>query len=408
MPLYDHAGAPGRKPVGAPFFIRNREAEMDNKEQAGRISDDMARSVMDRYKPGDFRWHYEDGLVLQSVYKLGQYNACREYRDWVRLMLDPFVGEDGSIDTYREEDYNLDQINPGKVLFDLYLDTGADKYRKAVERLREQLRKQPRTASGGFWHKKIYPHQMWLDGLYMQGPFYARYAKEFGSAEDWNDLLSQFVLAENHTRDPRTGLLYHAWDESRKQLWANPHNGCSPHIWGRAMGWYCMALVDTLDYLPAGTDYDQWRATLTGIAVRLSRALRAAQDPDSSLWFQILDQGGRERNYLETSASAMFVYFLFKSASKDYLSPEEKAPAIEAARSGYRGLVGRKLSRDEHGTPHLDGICSVAGLGGMPYRDGSFDYYVSEPVARDDFKGVGPFILASLEAERLEAHPGKS
>ncbi len=381
---------------------------MDSKEQAGRISEDMARSVMGRYKPGDFRWHYEDGLVLQSIYKLGQSHARQEYRDWVRLMLDARVGDDGSIDTYREEDYNLDQINPGKLLFDLYKDTGQDKYRKAIERLREQLRNQPRTASGGFWHKKIYPHQMWLDGLYMQGPFYARYAREFGSAEDWNDLLSQFALAESRTRDARTGLLYHAWDEARKQLWANPLNGCSPHIWGRAMGWYCMALVDTLDYLPAGSEYDRWRAKLTDIAVRLSRALRAAQDPASSLWFQILDQGGRERNYLESSASAMFVYFLFKSASREYLPFEERAPAIEAAWSGYRGLVRSKLSRDDSGALHLDGICSVAGLGGTPYRDGSFDYYVGEPVARDDFKGIGPFILASLEAERLEAHPGKS
>ncbi|MFH2115696.1 MAG: glycoside hydrolase family 88 protein [Spirochaetota bacterium] len=374
---------------------------MDIKEQPDWISDSLAQSVMHRYLPGDFRWHYEDGLVLQSIYRLGQTHNRRDYLGWVRSMMDTRILEDGSIDSYHEEDYNLDQINPGKLLFDLYQETGEVKYRKALERLREQLRKQPRTASGGFWHKKIYPHQMWLDGLYMQGPFYARYAREFGTGEDWNDLLSQLVLVETHTRDTRTGLLHHAWDEARKQLWANPGSGCSPHFWGRAMGWYCMALVDILDYLPATEDYNHWRIKLTDIALRLSRAVLRVQDRDTSLWFQILDQGARERNYLETSASSMFVYFLFKAARKVCLPPEETPLALEAAWSGYHSLVRRMVSRDESGELHLDGICSVAGLGGTPYRDGSFDYYVREPVVQDDFKGIGSFILASLEAELL-------
>ncbi|OHD79150.1 MAG: hypothetical protein A3J97_01245 [Spirochaetes bacterium RIFOXYC1_FULL_54_7] len=375
---------------------------MDIKEEPGRISDSLARSVMRRYQPRDFRWHYEDGLVLQSIYKLGRTHDCRDYLDWVQSMMDARIREDGSIDSYREEDYNLDQINPGKLLFELYQGTGELKYRIALETLRGQLRNQPRTASGGFWHKKIYPHQMWLDGLYMQGPFYARYAREFGSSEDWNDLLSQLVLVEKHTRDPRTGLLHHAWDESRKQLWAKPGTGCSPHFWGRAMGWYCMALVDILDFLPSTEDYNHWRITLTDITLRLSRAVRGVQDPASSLWFQILDQGARERNYLESSASAMFVYFLFKAARKAYLPPEEIPLALEVAWSGYHALVQRMISRDESGELHLGGICSVAGLGGTPYRDGSFDYYVREPVVQDDFKGIGSFILAALEAELCE------
>lgn len=362
----------------------------------------MALSVTRRLKPADFRWHYEDGLVVQSIYNLGRHHGCQVFLDWSRSMMDTRIREDGSIVTYCEEDYNLDQINPGKLLFDLYRETGKERYRVALETLRVQLRNQPRTASGGFWHKKIYPHQMWLDGLYMQGPFYARYAREFGTTEDWDDLLSQLVLIESHTRDPRTGLLHHAWDESRKQLWANPVTGCSPHVWGRAMGWYCMALVDILDYLPGTKEYEPWRLKATDIACRLSRAVRGVQDQDSSLWFQILDQGGRERNYLESSASAMFVYFLFKAARMQYLPPEESAMAREAAWSGYHGLVRQMLFRDESGGLHLGGICSVAGLGGTPYRDGSFDYYMQEPVVQDDFKGVGPFILASLEGELLE------
>ncbi|GAB1483234.1 glycoside hydrolase family 88 protein [Treponema sp.] len=371
-------------------------------EHTERISMRMARSVMRRYRSEQVKWHYEHGLVLQSVYALGTAVGSDEYITWVQAMYDTKINADGSINTYKKEEFNLDQINPGKTLFDLYHLTGDEKYRKAIELLHAQLLHQPRTESSGFWHKKIYPHQMWLDGLYMQGPFYARYALEFGSPAELQDLVAQLVLVESKTRDAKTGLMYHAWDESRRQLWANPQTGCSPHFWGRAMGWYCMAVVDTLDFIPAGVANQAYINSLIAIGRRLTLAVIAYQDAESSLWFQILDQGKRDKNYLETSASSMFVYFLFKMLNKKYFEKDDTDLAASArlcARSGYDALVSRKLSEDASGELHLNGICSVAGLGGNPYRDGSYEYYVKEPVVADDFKGVGPFILASLEAE---------
>jgi len=378
--------------------------------QTERISEAMARSVMNRYKPEDVRWQYEHGLVIQSVYAVGTAVNDQKYKMWAKTMYDAVIDDDGSIRNYAIDEFNLDNINPGKLLFDLYHDTGDVRYRKAIEILREQLRQQPRTETNGFWHKKIYPWQMWLDGLYMQGPFYARYASEFGTADELHDVISQLILAESKTRDAATGLLHHAWDESRKQLWADRQTGCSIHFWGRAMGWYCMAVVDVLDYVPEDREFSSERSELIAIVRRLADAVVRFQDKESSLWYQVLDQGSRDRNYLETSASSMFVYFLCKAVRKGYLSSADCGISakdsltrdfLAAARAGYEGLVKTKLEKDADGSLHLSGICSVAGLGGNPYRDGSFEYYVKEPVVRDDFKGIGSFILASLEIERL-------
>jgi unsaturated rhamnogalacturonyl hydrolase len=357
----------------------------------------MALSVMNRYTPDQTVWHYEHGLVLQSIFSLGEQTGNTDYCRWVKTMYDTRVFDTGDIAGYREDEYNLDLINPGKGLFDLYKKYGEKKYRAAIKLLRGQLRNQPRTKTKGFWHKKIYPFQMWLDGLYMQGPFYARYALEFGSAEDLDDVIHQFVLMESKARDEKTGLLYHAWDESRRQLWANPDTGCSPHFWGRAIGWYCMALADTLDFIPSGSQ--EKAAILTAIASRLTAAILKYQDKKSGLWYQILDRGQCEKNYPESSVSSMFVYFLLKMIRLGAV-PKMDVPLVQdAALSGYRGLTERMLDEDADGELHLRGICKVAGLGGNPYRDGSYAYYVNEPVSIDDFKGVGSFIFASLERE---------
>jgi unsaturated rhamnogalacturonyl hydrolase len=367
------------------------------------LSERMALSVMGRYGPEQVRWHYEHGLVLTSIYAVARRQDNDEYRRRVKALYDTKIMDDGSIAGYRKDEFNLDQINAGKLLFDLYADTGERKYRTAIETLRDQLSGQPRTKSGGFWHKQIYPWQMWLDGLYMASPFYARYALEYGKPEDFADVALQFTLAASKTRDPASGLLYHAWDESRSQRWADPVTGCSPHFWGRALGWYCMALVDALDFIP-DTRREE-RECLIAIARGLIAPLAAFQDPESGLWYQVLDQGKREKNYLESSASAMFTYFLFKMLRKGYVSQDIAALTEEKARLGYDGLVKRMLREDPDGELHLGGICSVAGLGGNPYRDGSFGYYVSEPAVEDDFKGVGPFILASLEKEETGTDP---
>ena len=358
----------------------------------------MALSVMNRYKPEQVIWAYEHGLLLQSIFILGEKTGNDEWQDWVRVMYDTKVKDSGVIETYREEEFNLDQINPGKTLFLLYEKYGHEKYRAAIEKLMDQLRRQPRTKTNGFWHKNIYPWQMWLDGLYMAGPFHAQYASLFGDESDYDDVVHQFALMESKARD-ENGLLYHAWDESRKQLWANPQTGCSPHFWGRALGWYCMALADTLDFIPE--DHQKHRETLQAIALRLVTPLLRYQDVKSGLWYQILDLPSGPKNYTESSATAMFVYFLLKMIRLGIIPGMDSQTVTKAALSAYNGLLRDKLRWDENGDLHLGGICSVAGLGGNPYRDGSYEYYVNEPVVEDDFKGIGPFILASMEIENL-------
>jgi unsaturated rhamnogalacturonyl hydrolase len=351
-----------------------------------------ADSVIRRHVPAEAQWHYEHGLVLKAIEQVGHASGVAGYRRFVKDTIDLFVDQAGGIRTYRAEEYNLDQINPGKLLFPLFHDTGDERYRNAMALLRSQLDTQPRTQSGGFWHKLIYPHQMWLDGIYMAAPFYAEFARTFDQPAALNDVAHQIILAERHTRDPHTGLLYHAWDESRQQRWANPATGCSPHFWGRAMGWYAMALVDTLDIFPA--EHPR-REQIVAIFGRLAEAAVQVQDAGTGLWYQVLDQGGRAGNYLEASASCMFVYALARGARSGYLP----AQYLAAARKGFDGIVRDLVSVDAQGHVTLDRICAVAGLGGSPYRDGSYEYYVGERVAANDYKGVGPFILASLEIE---------
>ena len=358
------------------------------------IAKRMVESVLSWYQICHMRWHYEDALVFKAILDLAEISKDSSLEQKVRTYYDALVQPDGSILTYRRSDYNLDQINAGKNLFKLHALFKEEKYRLAIELLMEQLREQPRTKSGGFWHKRIYPWQIWLDGLYMAVPFYAQYIKEYGPPSHYDDIVRQLVEAGNKTQDEATGLLYHAWDESRQQLWADPRTGCSPHFWGRAMGWYCMALVDVLDYLPAT---HPGKPDLIARIRTCVRALLDFQDASSDLWFQILDQGGRNENYLESSASAMFVYFLHKTFRMGYDSSEKLK---ECAWKGYRALVRDHVVQDTQGYVHLEGICSVAGLGGSPYRDGSYQYYVHEPVVQDDFKGIGAFILASVELSR--------
>lgn len=365
------------------------------------VSLKMAQSVANRYTKDQVLWHYEHGLVLQSIYAVAKHYNEQKFLPWVQEMIDTKIPGNGEILTYKKDEFNLDQINPGKVLLDLYNDTKDEKYLKPLQILREQLKNHPRTNTGGFWHKKIYPWQMWLDGLFMAEPFYARYAVMFNSTEDFDDIVKQFELVYEHTKDSETGLLYHAWDESCKQLWANLETGCSPHFWGRAMGWFCMAILDVLDYIPETADFENHRNSLISIANELIEPVMKYQDAESGLWYQVLDLPQREKNYLESSASSMFTYFLYKMVRKDYLKGDKNA-VLAAAKKGYAGLMSR-VTEDENGDLHLSGICSVAGLGGNPYRDGSFEYYVKEAIVSDDFKGVGPFIYASLEAEMANA-----
>ncbi len=352
----------------------------------------MTDSVIARHPLLSRRWHYEPGVVLTALRQAWQRTGDTRCLAYIAENIDAFVAADGSIHTYRLDEFNLDQINEGKLLFLRHQQTGKDRYRQAADLLREQLRRQPRTAEGGYWHKQIYPHQMWLDGLYMAEPFHAEYASVFDEPDGFDEVVRQFALLYDKARDPATGLLYHGWDSSRQQAWADPATGCSPHFWGRAIGWVAMALPDVLDHFPAD---HAGRERLIAIFQAVMAAVIAVQDPASGLWYQVLDQGDRPGNYLEASASCMFVYGLAKGVRLGYLDPANAA----AAGRGYQGIVERFVRADDEGQLHLEGICAVGGLGGNPYRDGSFDYYIGEKVIADDYKGVGAFIMASIELE---------
>jgi unsaturated rhamnogalacturonyl hydrolase len=303
--------------------------------------------------------------------------------------------EDGTIKTYKLTDYNLDNIPTGRQLLTLHQTQNVKKYKLAADNLRKQISWQPRTELGGFWHKLIYPTQMWLDGLYMGEPFYASYAQTTGRAEDFDDIANQFIWTEGKGRDDATGLLYHGWDESRLQQWANPETGKSPQFWSRAMGWYIMGLVDVLDYFPK--DHPQQKE-LVNILNRLATALVKYQDPASGVWWQVTDKGGKEGNYLEASGSSMFVLGLAKGVRMGYLD----ASYIPVVKKASEGLIKTFIETDTEGVVHLIKAVGGAGLGGNPYRDGSYEYYVKEPTRPDDLKAIGPFMQACIEVDMLD------
>ncbi len=348
------------------------------------------------YDTNKASWNYELGVVLGAMWKVWLKTDDPEYYNYIKKNIDYFITGGGEIKTYDFKKFRLDDIAPGRVLLDLYSKTGDEKYKAAAETLRKQLSEQPRTKDGGFWHKEIYPHQMWLDGLYMAEPFYAEYAKMFNEPKDYNDILMQFTLMYKHSLDPKTGLLYHGWDESKTQKWANPKTGDSPSFWGRSIGWYLMGLVDVLDYFP---ENNPGRKELISILQKECRALWSFRDKKTNLWYLILDKPSEAGNYLEASSSAMFCYVFAKGANKGYLNKKY----FNYAHIIFKGIEQNLIKTGKDGLPELINTISSAGLGGKPYRDGSFEYYAGEPKRTNDFKGLGPLISASLELEQPPA-----
>jgi unsaturated rhamnogalacturonyl hydrolase len=335
-------------------------------------------------------WNYTQGLIAHAMIKVWKENGNEAFYNYAKAYADKMIDANGVISGYKAEDYNIDCVNSGKFLFDVYEKTKDDRYLKAIHQMRDQLKKQPRTSEGGFWHKQRYPSQMWLDGLYMGAPFLAQYASVMIDTAIFDDVVKQFLIVHKHTCNPEVGLNYHGWDESKQQKWADPKTGCSPNYWGRAMGWYAMALVDVLDFLPLG---HPGRIKLIGILNQVAGGIKKYQDPKTGLWYQVVDQGNRKGNYLEATASSMFTYALLKATRKGYISKDYKAIGIKA----YNGILTNLIQDNADGTISLTKCCAVAGLGGNPYRDGSYEYYIKEPVRADDPKGVGPFIMACME-----------
>jgi unsaturated rhamnogalacturonyl hydrolase len=353
----------------------------------------VAKSDMKRNPEGwmiDFnktpKWDYCQGLVCTALLKLNAQTKDKALYDYVLKFGDYMVDSVGNILSYNPVENSLDRINGGKFLLSLYDKTLKNKYLLAAKKIREQLKTHPRTTEGGFWHKAIYPSQMWLDGIYMASPFLAEYGRRFNEPADYEDVAKQITLIAKHTIDPATGLYYHAWDESKQQPWADKTSGKSPNFWGRSMGWYMMALVDVLDFIPA--NHSQ-RPAIIKILKDLSKSLLKYQDKQTGLWYQVTDKPGAEGNYLESSSTAMFMYAMTKGANKGYLDQSY----LTLSRKAFKLFIKNATRIDSDGTYNVTKACAVAGLGGNPYRDGSYSYYIHEPQRDNDPKVLGPFIM---------------
>lgn len=335
-------------------------------------------------------WNYMDGCMIKAIIELYHITRKEDYLTFADNFIDYFVNEDGSIPSYQPEEYNLDNINAGKTLFDLYELTGKEKYRKAIDTIYSQLLGQPRTSTGNFWHKLIYPNQIWLDGLYMSQPFYMQYELIFNNGKNCPDVCRQFANVYHLMRDLRNGLYFHAYDDSRESFWCDKVTGLSDNFWLRALGWYAMALIDTMEVMPESLAAEQ--AELNRMYQELIDSMLPYQDEATGMWYQVVNRGGIKPNYLETSGSAIFAYAIMKSTRLGYLDGSYYSYGDKA----FQGTCRKYLS-EKNGELQLGGICLVAGLGSTEMREGTFDYYMREPIVKNEAKGVAPLILAYIE-----------
>jgi len=382
----------------------------------------MAATVARQWAPGstsahaaEGKWAYEEGVLLDGMAAEWHTTADGDFFRYVKASVDRYVGPDGTILGYKPEAHSLDDIEMGRATLLLYRVTQDRRYARAARFLHDQLAEQPRTASGGYWHKQVYPNQMWLDGAYMAEPFRVAYAATFQQPQEFDDIAKQLLLMDEHMRDERTGLLRHGWDESRQMPWADKQTGLSPEVWGRGMGWYVMALVDTLDWFPA--EHPQRPALIAALNRNIAGILKL-QDSSSGLWWEVLSHAphrgptlqkqpdgsvrlgmvkAEDGNYLEASASCMFAYAIAKGTRLGYL-PETDASAATRA---WEAIQKRFVTESSEGALTLHGVVSVGGLGGTPYRAGDFAYYLREPVVDNDPKGIGAYLLAASEMEQM-------
>ena len=357
--------------------------------------DVLARRYRDQLAQGQWPWRYETGVLLKALWNAFETLGDEEFANAIEAWLQVTVAEDGTICGYSAEQYQLDHIQPGAVLLCAYRRSPQERYRLALDRLMEQLRRQPRTRSGGFWHKAIYPHQMWLDGLYMAGPVMVGYAREFQAGRWAEEALYQMRLLYAHALNGKAKLCYHGWDESQKERWADPSTGLSSQFWGRGMGWLAMALVDSFDAADP-VMHARAREHFAMMMQEIAQGLARVQDPDSGLWWQVLDRPHDTGNYEEASASAMFVYAFAKGARLGILPRS----AMRVAERGYQGILRHLVVGGDGQAMRLVGCNRVSGLGGSPYRDGSYAYYVQAAPVDDEVKSVAALIMAGSEVER--------
>ena len=348
---------------------------------------------------GRLKWNYTTGLELKAFLDCSYMDELLPVREYVRDWYEAIIDSTGAIGGgYKEANYSLDHICPGWTLLKLVKSYPEEKYFKAIEQLYRQLKAQPRNAEGGFWHKQIYPDQMWLDGLYMAMPFYAEYTRDYVAdslrSAHYEDIVHQFSLAYERCYDPANGLLRHAWDASHRMFWCDPQTGQSAHAWGRALGWYCMALVEVIDILDQDSRFED--KTLPSILSSVFASLLKVADPETGLWYQVIDCPGREGNYLEATCNAMFAYAMLKGVRLGVLDGVDEKMACQT----YEQMVKTFVTVDDAGVVDLNECCAVAGLGGKQMRSGKYDYYVNETIVKNDPKGMGPLIWAMHEYEQ--------
>lgn len=333
--------------------------------------------------PPKGRFHYHQGVFLAGLYQIyqltGNENDYQYMKDWV----DAVTTDEGTF--LKQDAGQLDDIQPGILLFPLYERTKDSHYKKLLDTLIAEIDVFPKTSEGAFWHKQRYPYQMWLDGLYMGGPICAQYAATFERPDLWDLTAKQVLLMQEHTRDPKTGLWYHAWDEKREMAWADPVTGQSPEFWGRSVGWVPIAILDDLNYLPA--DYPQKEAleqAVTDLLVAISRY----QGPDGR-WYQVLDKGEQLHNWLENSCSCLFVAALCRAVSKGLLADNY----LQVAKKGYQGVLASLSWQGEN--LELGAICVGTGVG-------DYKHYCERETSVNDLHGMGAFLLMCAEIAKIE------
>lgn len=369
------------------------------------ISDDLkwsertALSILNKYpqawqldgndKP---KWDYKMGFVLSGFEKLYQKTNNQKYLNYIKEYVDEMIDSTGNIKKYDIKEYNIDYLNPGKLLFNLYDKTKDARYLEITGQLRNQLETQPRTPSGGFWHKQIYPDQMWIDGLYMGEPFYVQFTMKYEKGKSLEDIAKQFELAHNNIVDKMIGLPYQAWDESKQIGWANKQTGNSPTIWGRGIGWYMMALVETLDYFPKS--HPKYKV-LVGYLNQIAKNVNQYKSPEG-LWYQVADKPELFGNYVEPSASGMIIYAFAKGADKGYLPSSYKRQALKS----FDSFVKEFVKVDKKGEVTILNVSSNVGLGGRPFRDGTNDYYLMAKTKENGAIGIGAFLLSAIQLNK--------
>lgn len=346
-------------------------------------------------------WNYIDGCMMTSLLSLYHETHDQKYLNFVKTFIDYYVFEDGTIRGYHKENYNTDDICESRVLFDLDRIFHDPKYKKAIELTYTHIQEQPRTHEGNFWHKKIYPNQVWLDGLFMAQPFYTKYETYLNNKKNYADIKHQFEMVRNRMFNEDKKLYYHGYDASKSIFWANQKTGLSQNFWLRAMGWFVVAIVDVYEEFH---DEETRNSFFKPLLKEIIDGLLLYQDQKSKLFYQVVDMPKEKGNYLETSGSALISYAILKGVRLNALDETY----IPIGLSIFDGITQNYLT-EKDGDLNMGGICLVAGLGPDTNlrRDGSFAYYISEPIVENDAKGVGPLIMAYTEVLKVNKKKGE-